>query len=202
MTRLRPALGVLLLALAAGGSVYAYYRAGFNHSRRLREVTAGRVYRSGQLTADGFADAVARFGIRAVVNLQEEDRDPFVPASYLGRTREAESEVLRRLGVKYIALDGGVLDADPATGGAPKLVGEFHKVLDDPSNYPMLIHCKAGLHRTGLLTAVYRMEVEHRPKDEVVRELRANGFGTYAATNGNIYIKTYIDDYQPRSRTP
>ena len=36
------------------------FRAGYAHHKRLREVAPGILYRSGQLTAAGFCDAIAR----------------------------------------------------------------------------------------------------------------------------------------------
>lgn len=194
----RTLLAVLLLA-ACAGAVYAYYRAGYGHAKRLRAVTPGRFYRSGQLTAAGFEDAFEKFGIRTVVNLQEEARDPHLPADYLGDATERESELCERLGVNYVSLDGGVLESSNTTD-EPKLLTDYYRVLDDESNYPILIHCKAGLHRTGFLTAIYRMDRERRPKADAVRELRGNGFGTFAATDANLYVKRYILDYQPRPR--
>ena len=50
------------------------------------------------------------------------------------------------------------------------------------------------------MTAIYRMDKEHRSKDQAVRELRANGFGTFAATDGNVYIKRYVSDFEPGAR--
>jgi protein tyrosine/serine phosphatase len=90
-------------------------------------------------------------------------------------------------------LDGGVLD-EPGqdTGSRPQVIEEFIEILNDPESYPILIHCKAGLHRTGLMTAIYRMEKEKRSTAEAVRELRANGFGTFGATDGNEYIRRYF----------
>ena len=191
-----------LLALAvlsaAGGTVYAYYRATYGHAKRLREVTPGRFYRSGQLTASGFADAFEKYGIRTVINLQEEARDPLLPAGYLGEPRERESDLCGRYGVNYVSLDGGVLEANHSANAEPKLLSDYYKVLDDESNYPILIHCKAGLHRTGFLTAIYRMDKEGRAKDDAVRELRGNGFGTFAATDANLYVKRYVLDFRPR----
>ena len=191
----------LLTAAGVGGSVYAYFRASYGHSKRLREVTPARFYRSGQLTASGFAEAFERYHIKTVVNLQEEARDPLLPAGYLGSPREPESEVCARYGVNYVSLDGGVLDDPTPAGGPvvePKLLTDFYKVLDDPASYPVLIHCKAGLHRTGFLTAVYRLEYERRPVADAVRELRGNGFGTFAATDANLYVRKYILEHRPR----
>ena len=61
---------------------YVHYRATYAHAKRLREVTPGKFYRCGQLTADGFREAIQRYGIRTVINLQDEDPDPRLPAGY------------------------------------------------------------------------------------------------------------------------
>jgi protein tyrosine/serine phosphatase len=191
-TWVRWALGVVVAAglLAAPA---AYYRATYDHAKRLRVVTPGKLYRCGQLNAAGFAEAFHRFDIKTVVNLQEENRDPLLPERWQGKPTVRESEVCKAHGVKYVVLDGGVLDSpghDP--GSRPKVIDDFLAVMDDPANHPVLIHCKAGLHRTGLITAVYRMEYEGRSPARAVEELRANGFGTFAATDGNAYLDRFI----------
>src|SRR5262249_37332415 len=63
---------------------YLHYRWVYTHGKRLREVTPGVLYRSGQMTADGFAEAVERHGIRTFVNLQDEYPDPDIPCHYFG----------------------------------------------------------------------------------------------------------------------
>ena len=194
-----------LLSLAIVSSVcgvtYSYYRATYNHARRLRVVTEGKFYRSGQLTANGFKDAFQRFGIKCVINLQEEARDPLIPEAWRWTPSILESELCRAAGVKYISLDGGVLDVAPEdTGSRPKVLDEFIKLMHDENNFPVLIHCKAGLHRTGFLTGIYRMEFEGRSKEDVVRELRGNGFGTYGATEANDYVRVYIGNFQPSTK--
>jgi hypothetical protein len=104
--------------------------------------------------------------------------------------------------VNYYALFGGetLPEAQFNAGQRPQVIDQYLKILDDEKNYPVIIHCKAGLHRTGLLTAVYRMEYEKWDTGRAVEELRANGFGTYAATTGNVYLVQYIDRYKPGVR--
>ena len=80
------------------------------------------------------------------------------------------------------------------------MIDDFLKICDDPANYPILIHCMAGLHRTGALTAVYRMEYEGWSVADAVRELRANGYGDRKATKANDYIYEYLFLYQPRNQ--
>lgn len=191
-TWVRWVLGVVVAAVVIAAPA-AYYRHSYDHAKRLRVVTPGKLYRSGQLNAAGFSEAFDRFAIKTVVNLQEENRDPLLPEHWRGKPAVRESEVCKAHGVRYVVLDGGVLDhpgQDP--GSRPKVIDDFLSVMDDPSNHPVLIHCKAGLHRTGLVTAVYRMEYEGRTAARAVEELRANGFGTFAATDGNVYLDRFI----------
>ena len=41
-----------------------------------------------------------------------------------------------------------VLPPDNRLDTIPPVVDEFLQILDDEANYPVLLHCKAGLHRT------------------------------------------------------
>lgn len=191
-TWMRWALGVVVVAVLIAAPA-GYYRYSYDHAKRLRVVTPGKLYRSGQLGAAGFTEAFDRYAIKTVVNLQEENRDPLLPESWRGKPTVRESDLCKAHGVRYVVLDGGVLDnpgQDP--GSRPKVIDDFLAVMDDPANHPVLIHCKAGLHRTGLITAVYRMEYEGRTAARAVEELRANGFGTFSATDGNVYLDRFI----------
>lgn len=193
--------GVMLVVI---GVPAAYYRAMYAHAKRLRVVAEGKLYRSGQLTANGLRDAVRLYGIRTVINLQEENVDPYMPEAWLGKPSIRESDLCEEYGINYYALFGGETLPQERfdRGERPKVIDQFLQILDDPKNYPVLLHCKAGLHRTGLLTAVYRIEYECWPTWRAVDELRANGFGTFAATTGNIYLVQYIDRYQKGLRKP
>lgn len=193
-------LTITILAMIVGVPS-AYYRASYAHAKRFRVVEDGRLYRSGQLTATGFSEVFKRFGIKTVINLQQEAKDPFLPNSWRGQPQVRESELCESLGVRYIQLDGGVLDhPDLPAGSRPLVIDQFFAVVDDPKNWPILIHCKAGLHRTGLVTAVYRMEYNQWKTREAVEELKANGFGTFNASEADEYVVRFIKEFQPGLR--
>jgi tyrosine-protein phosphatase SIW14 len=196
-------LGGLVVVVALGGPL-AYYRTVFENYRRFRVVTPDRFYRSGQLTARGLEQVIKRHGIKTVVNLQDENQDPFMPVVWAGSTGVRESELCARLGVRYVALEANEITppAEFAAGKRPVVIDQYLKILDDPTAYPVLLHCRAGLHRTGQLTAIYRMEYEGRTPAAAMEELRANGYGTFAATTANAYIAQYVAGYKPGVRNP
>ncbi len=47
--------------------------------------------------------------------------------------------------------------------------------MDDPANYPVLIHCYAGIHRTGTMCAIFRMDYQGWTNDEAMNEMRTFG---------------------------
>jgi hypothetical protein len=177
---------------------YLDYRANYAHHKRLREVTPGVLYRSGQLTAAGLSDAIARVGARAVVNCMNEFPDPELMTTYWDRRIVREADVCRRAGVRLVHLDPDLSPDRTDPRARPRVIDEFLAVLDDPANRPALLHCKAGLHRTGVLVAVYRMEYEGWDAPAAVAELKAHGFGDRACTAANDYIRQYVLNYTPR----
>jgi protein tyrosine phosphatase (PTP) superfamily phosphohydrolase (DUF442 family) len=171
---------------------FVYYRWGYSHAKRLRVVTPGQVYRSGQLTAAGLEEALRRYHIRTVINLRDESPDPHLAPGV------PESEVCRRVNARYVFIAPDLIEREELAESRPKAIAEYLAILDDPANYPVLLHCRAGLHRTGVLTALYRMEYQGWSVEEAVHELRRNGFG-YTCHAENDYVLQYVLLYQPRA---
>ena len=44
--------------------------------------------------------------------------------------------------------------------------------LNDPNNWPVYVHCKGGRHRTGALTAVYRITHDNWTADKAWEEMK------------------------------
>jgi protein tyrosine/serine phosphatase len=196
---LRYALGASAAAVALVPPV-VLYRAQYIHAKRFREVEPGRFYRSGQMTVAGFRETVERYGIKTIVNLQNEDPDPMLVEHWLGKGTIPESELCKQLGVKYVLLFPDILPPGNTVEMEPPVVKEWLDLLDHEENYPILLHCKAGLHRTGRLTAIYRMEYHGWTAGEALREARDNGYGTLAASEADNYVVQYIQNYKPRRK--
>ena len=98
----------------------------------LREVTPGRVYRCGEMNAAGFADAVARLKIRTILNLQDDYPDPDVTHSFWNWNTVKESELCRRLGVRYVLIKPDLIPRRLTPLERPAAVDEFLDLMDDP----------------------------------------------------------------------
>jgi tyrosine-protein phosphatase SIW14 len=192
------ALGLSAAAVALGPPV-ALYRAQYIHAKRFREVEPGKLYRSGQMTAAGFRETIERHHIKTVVNLQHENPDPLLPENWLGKGTVHESELCKQLGVKYVLLKPDIFPPGNTVDKEPPVVEEWLSLLKD-ENYPILLHCKAGLHRTGRLTAIYRMEHHGWSPGEALRELRANGYGFVASSENDAFVVQFIQNYKPRRK--
>jgi protein-tyrosine phosphatase len=179
---------------------FTYYRYAYTHSKRLRPIVDGQVYRSGSMTAAGFREAIAKYKIRTVVNLQEEAPDPDLPVDFFGFQTVKESEVVESAGATFVPLTVDLVRSDRAGKDVPEAVAELRRIFDYPRSYPVLIHCRAGLHRTGVVAAMYRMEYHGWTAAEAYRELKAQGFGEFTCHAGNDQVTQYVLRYQPRGR--
>ena len=111
-------------------------------------------YRGAQPTTTGFEELQA-LGVRAVLNLAGGPGDVMlVPANSLKLFHVPMS----------------------AWGLNDELVLQALRVMADPSNRPLLIHCQHGSDRTGALVALYRVVVQGWSKQKAVLEMNQGGY--------------------------
>lgn len=158
------ALAGLLIAVAIPGIPAAYASHRLTTWRHFRVVEAGRLYRSGQLTPAVLDRVIHDQGIKTIVCLRSLARE--------GDTTPENAEELwcADRGIKYVRLN-------PAAWGSPagraNLDAFLRTIRDDA---PVLVHCFAGLHRTGVYCAVYRMERHGWTNAEAIAEMYAVGY--------------------------
>ena len=56
-------------------------------------------------------------------------------------------------------------------------LAEFLKIVNDPASQPVYVHCVGGRHRTGVMTAAYRMRQDGWTADQAFKEMKQYKFG-------------------------
>jgi len=112
------------------------------------------LYRGAQPTREGFVELKNR-GIKTIVNLRSDDTD---------------SELLKGLGLRYINIGSS------AWRIGDEQVVQFLKVVRDPANQPVFVHCHRGADRTGCAVGTYRIVEQNWPAEAAVGELHRFGF--------------------------
>jgi uncharacterized protein (TIGR01244 family) len=59
-------------------------------------------------------------------------------------------------------------------------VAEFLRIVNDPSQAPVLVHCQHGADRTGTFSAVYRVAVQGWSKENAIEEMKKGGYGFHS----------------------
>jgi tyrosine-protein phosphatase SIW14 len=184
-------LGVLVVAaLVVGPLAFAFQVQ--NELRGLKVVREGVLYRSGQMTTGGLKRALHDHGIRTVVSL----RDAPVPEK-LAPDLDEEAWCAR-MGVKFHRLPPQPWEARVGPPPVEPNVRKFRAILADPENHPVLVHCFAGIHRTGAYCAIYRMEFEGWTNEQANAEVMACGYGNFY---DDLDISGYLDSYRPSWQT-
>jgi uncharacterized protein (TIGR01244 family) len=120
-------------------------------------------YRGSQPSGDDYAK-LAELGVRTVIDLQQD-----YASQEFARTEEAD---VTRAGMEFVRI--------PMTTRVvptPDQIAQFLRIVNDPAQQPVYVHCKGGKHRTGVMTAVYRMVNEQWTADKAYDEMKQFKFG-------------------------
>lgn len=187
---LRIALIVLIVTLLVGGPIgHAFYRQA--NFKRVRVVKEGVLYRSGQLSEQALKQLIHDYGIKTVITL----RDSAVPGTPPPDQAEENYCIAQEINYyriapkRWVPVDGQI----PAQEGVKK----FCEVMDNPANYPVLMHCWGGVHRTGAFCAVYRMEYERWSNKDAIEELLNSGYREF---DDKLDLLEFVEKYAPRNQ--
>lgn len=134
------------------------------------------LYRSGQPSEQGLRK-LAEMGIRTVIDLRG-----------TGKRAKREQALVESLGMRYVNVPlsnfGRPTDAQ---------IERIFAIIGDPESRPVLVHCRKGEDRTGVVIALYRILYEGWEAERAYREMRRFGFKWYLWG-----MKDYVFDFARR----
>jgi protein tyrosine/serine phosphatase len=116
-----------------------------------------KYYRGSQPDAMQVA-ALKKSGIKTIIDLRKD----FEPE---------EAQWAQSQGLQYFRIP-----LSTKTAATAEQTAEFLKLANDPGNWPVYVHCKGGRHRTGEMTAIYRISNDQWTADQAYQEMKKYDF--------------------------
>jgi len=116
-------------------------------------------YRGAQPHGRDYRDLSA-LGVKTVINLTNSD------------SQANERAMVEQAGMNYVQI--------PMTTHVPptqEQIKRFLSLVTDSASEPVYVHCVGGRHRTGVMTAVYRMTMDGWSADQAFKEMKQYRFG-------------------------
>jgi len=132
-------------------------------------------YRGAQPEGQDYND-LASLGVKTVINLINDEKGE-------------EVATVQRMGMKYVHIP--MTTSTPPT---PDQIKQFLSLVEDPANQPVFVHCVGGKHRTGVMTAIYRMTEDGWNSDQAFKEMKQYKFG---ADFMHPEFKSFVYHFQP-----
>jgi tyrosine-protein phosphatase SIW14 len=135
-----------------------------------------RFYRGAQPLPDDY-QSLKELGITTIIDLRGD------PTDY-------EKSAAEAVGIKYVNI--------PMSGyqyPRQDQIDEAYTILNNPEMGKVYVHCKAGIHRTGVIGAYYRFKNFGWDYDKAYQEML-----NYEFTAGFVHgsFKSYVKDYAKR----
>src|SRR6266849_6299273 len=174
------ALVGLILLIASGAVAKTHSDPAFTNIKiRNFGKMDDRFYRGAQPDESDYKDLKA-LGVKTVIDLQDH------PTSYEKRDVEA-------LGMRYVNLP-----MSDSSYPKDESINAFLKLVNDPATGVFFAHCAGGRHRTGVVGAVYRFNVNHWTYDKAYAEMKDYDFYTRF---GHGDLKTFVEDYAQKMQS-
>jgi protein tyrosine/serine phosphatase len=117
-----------------------------------------RYYRGAQPVGRDYAD-LAALGVTTVIDLQR-DGDP------------NEKSLVEKAGMTFFRIPMTTREAPTSDQ-----IAEFMRLVSDAGHQTVYVHCAGGRHRTGVMTAIYRMEQDGWTANQAFAEMKRYKFG-------------------------
>jgi tyrosine-protein phosphatase SIW14 len=138
-------------------------------------------YRGSQPKGSDYQD-LAALGVKTVIDLQLD-----------GPSKEAA--YVQAAGMKFFRI--GMTTSKAPTDAQ---LQQFFAIVNDPASQPVYVHCAGGRHRTGTMTALYRMQFDGWNAGQAYTEMKQyhfEGFPDHPVLRNYVYAYKAAPPKQP-----
>ena len=132
-------------------------------------------YRGAQPKGSDYKD-LAAIGVKTVIDLQRDG-----PSNEAGLAKAA--------GMNFYRI--GMTTSKAPTN---EQVAQFFQIVTNPANQPVYVHCAGGRHRTGTMTALYRMTYNGWNAQQAYDEMKQYHFEGFI---DHPVLRNYVYAYKP-----
>ncbi|MEA1892897.1 MAG: protein phosphatase [Campylobacterota bacterium] len=188
-------ISVLVLVIIAS---YYVWHVHFNY--RFEEISKDKVYKSALIKdRDKMESLLVGNNIKTVIDLLDPGVQNLLnPAKQ--KEIDTEDRYIKEINKKH---NLNIQHINIPSGQVPNKenLEKFLKVLDDKSNYPVLIHCYHGTGRAQIYSAIYRLEYEQWKNEDARQKTRfmVEGFGYRSSFADGKEKGDFLMNYKPRS---
>ena len=154
-------LVIAFIGLIMGGKYI--YEVHLNYN--FKEISEGKVYKSGVIPPEKIKSYVDDHKIKTIIDFRIGDVQTELNPADFSDIKKEQVAVEAIPYVNYVQIPSLQVPNE-------KNLEELYKVLDDESNYPVLMHCHHGFGRAVVYSAVYRMEYEGVSNENARAETR------------------------------
>ena len=132
-------------------------------------------FRGSQPRGADYAD-LAAIGVKTVIDLQADG-----PSNEPGFVKAA--------GMNFVRI--GMTTTKAPTDAQ---IAQFFEIVNNPANQPVYVHCAGGRHRTGTMTALYRMTFDGWTPQQAYSEMKQYRFEGFP---DHPVLRNYVYAYRP-----
>jgi len=153
--RVRVFAATTMVALAAVAAASAASSVRIDNFGRVN----ANYYRGAQPEGQDYND-LAALGVKTIINLTSDDAQP------------NERQMTEQSGMRYVQIPM-TTHREPTNAQ----IAQFLSIANDPASQPVYVHCVGGKHRTGVMTAIFRMTNDGWSADQAFSEMKQYKFG-------------------------